>query len=63
MSRTPNAVVRRVLGLILYIMVAVAAADWIGPVHWAAQLGYFMVAGSIWVMPVRWLMLWAAHQR
>jgi hypothetical protein len=31
--------------------------------HWAAQLGYFVVAGSIWVFPVRWLMLWAAGQR
>jgi hypothetical protein len=63
MSRVFPAVVAGFVGLSLYIMAAVAAADRLGPMHWAVQFVYFVVAGSLWVPPVRWLMLWAAHQR
>ena len=27
----------------------------------AAQLAYFAAAGCLWVLPVTWLMLWAAR--
>jgi hypothetical protein len=63
MPRILIATLAGIVGLALYIMAAVAAADLLGPMHWATQLGYFVVAGSIWVFPVRWLMLWAAGQR
>jgi len=26
-------------------------------------ISYFILAGTLWVLPARWLMLWAAHRR
>jgi Protein of unknown function (DUF2842) len=33
------------------------------PGHWVVQALYFLVAGIVWVLPVRWLMLWSVHKR
>ncbi len=63
MSRTPIAAVAGVLGLAIYIAVAVVLGDQVAHVHWAVQAAYFLIAGSLWVMPMRWLILWAAHRR
>jgi hypothetical protein len=30
--------------------------------HWAVQALFFLVAGTVWVVPVRSLMLWAARK-
>ncbi len=62
MSRPLIATLLGLLGFILYVMAAVTLADRIEP-QWAVQLGYFIIAGTAWVLPARWLMLWAAHQR
>ena len=31
--------------------------------HWALEALYWVVAGTVWVFPVTWLMLWAAGKR
>jgi hypothetical protein len=31
--------------------------------HWAVQALYFLVAGVLWVVPARWLMIWALRRR
>lgn len=62
MPRVFIATIAGLLGLALYIMAAVAAADGLGS-NWVVQLGYFVVAGTLWVLPIRWLMLWAAGMR
>jgi hypothetical protein len=54
------AVVAGLLGFLLYVAAVVALADQM-PRHWAVQVLYFVVAGSAWVVPARWLMLWAAR--
>ena len=45
---------------ILYVVAVLALADRIGPMPWVIQLVYFALAGFLWVVPIRWLMLWAA---
>jgi hypothetical protein len=62
MARPAIATLLGLLGFVLYVMAAVALADRIHP-QWAVQLGYFILAGTLWVLPARWLMLWAAHRR
>lgn len=61
--RIPIAVVVGLAGFIAYLGVAVALADRVMLAHWAIQALYYLVAGSLWVLPVRWLMYWAAGQR
>ena len=61
MSRTPIAVIAGLLFFGAWVAAAVVLADM--PMHWAVRALYFLVAGFIWVFPVRWLMLWAAHMR
>jgi hypothetical protein len=41
----------------------VLTADQVFKLPFAVQLVYFAVAGFVWVFPIRWLMLWAAHRR
>lgn len=38
-------------------------ADHVYAMNFAVQFIYFAVAGLVWVFPIRWLMLWAAHMR
>jgi len=62
MARPAIATLLGLLGFILYVIAAVALADRIDR-QWAVQLVYFILAGTLWVLPARWLMLWAAHRR
>jgi hypothetical protein len=48
--------------IIVYIVAAITLPD-VLPQHWAVQAIYFLVAGVVWVLPVRWLMLWSVHKR
>jgi len=61
MSRTLFALVAGLVGFALYVGVAVVLADHVLGWHWAAQLGYFLVAGLAWAWPARALMVWAAR--
>ncbi len=63
MKRTPIAVVAGLVFFVVYIAIAMVLADVVLPMHWWIQIIYFVIAGALWVMPVRWLMLWAVHQR
>lgn len=48
--------------VIAYVAVAITLPD-VLPSNWAVQAGYFLVAGVLWVLPVRWLMLWSVGKR
>ena len=61
MSRTPIAVIAGLLVFTAWVVAAVTLAD--VPMHWAVRAVYFLVAGFVGVVPIRWLMLWAAHRR
>jgi hypothetical protein len=62
----PRILIATLLGLAffaVYVFLAVALADLLSPMHWALQVLYFAVAGTLWVLPIRWLMVWAAGAR
>ena len=63
MSRIPLAVIGGTLGFIAYVLAATIVADRVLDANAVVQLLYFAVVGFVWVFPVRWLMLWAAHKR
>jgi hypothetical protein len=49
--------------LAAWIAAATILADHVHGLNFAVQFAYFAIAGFVWVFPVRWLMLWAVHQR
>ena len=63
MSRVPVAVVGGLLAFAAYVAVVVALGDRVAGANWAVQALYFVVVGTVWVLPARWLMLWSVHQR
>jgi hypothetical protein len=63
MPRIAIATLAGLLFLSAWIAAAMVCADYLRGVHVAVQFVYFAVAGFVWVFPIRWLMLWAAHQR
>ncbi len=63
MSRIPIAFAAGLLGFLIYVITIVMIADVVQTQHWAIQAGYFIVAGSVWVIPIRWLMYWSVGQR
>jgi hypothetical protein len=62
MSRPFTASVMGVVFILLYIAAAVTLPD-VLPQAWPVQAVYFLIAGVIWVLPIRWLMLWSVHKR
>ncbi len=48
--------------VLIYVAAAITLPD-ILPSNWIVQAVYFLVAGVVWVFPVRWLMLWSVHKR
>lgn len=63
MSRIPIAIGAGLIGFFVYLAVALVMADTVQTLHWAIQSVYFVIAGSAWVIPIRWLMYWSVHQR
>lgn len=63
MSRTPIATVAGIVFILAYMAAVTVGYDALEPMHWALVALYFLVAGVLWVLPVRFLMLWAAHKR
>jgi hypothetical protein len=64
LARMPRILIATVLGLVgflAYLVAAVTLYDTVAALNWAIQAAYFVVAGTIWVIPVRSLMLWAAR--
>lgn len=60
MSRTLLAWILGLLGLSAYLALVLWLADWVLTWHWALQIPYFVLAGTLWAWPVRSLMYWAA---
>ena len=48
-----------IVGLIVVWAVVVASlSGWVGRLHWTVQLVFYIVAGTVWVLPLRPLLLW-----
>ena len=63
MSRTPIAAAAGIAFVLAYIVAAITLPDVLPPMHWAVAAAYWLVAGVVWVFPVRWLMLWSVGKR
>ena len=63
MSRSSIATVAGVLFIFAYIAAAITIPDLTGRMHWTIEAVYWLLAGVVWVLPIRWLMLWAVHKR
>ncbi len=46
-----------ILGLCVYCLLVVTLAGAILPDNWLVQLIYYLIAGILWVLPARWLIL------
>lgn len=60
MSRGKIAFLIGTLGFIAYVAIVVILGDHIIGQHWAIQLIYYVVAGIIWVIPAKKLIIWGA---
>jgi uncharacterized membrane protein len=45
-------------GLAVYILIAMLIGVRLAGSHWALELVFYVVAGIVWVFPVRYLMVW-----
>jgi hypothetical protein len=62
MPRILIATIVGLVGFVAYVVAAVTLADYLSPMHWALQALFFLVAGTLWVFPIRSLMYWAARK-
>ncbi len=62
MSRPFAATLMGLAFVAAYIAAAITLPD-VLPQNWIVQALYFLVAGVVWVFPVRWLMLWSVGKR
>ena len=62
-ARPRIAAVAGVVFVLAYIVLAITVPDWTGRMNWAAEALYWLVAGIVWVFPIRWLLLWSVGKR
>jgi hypothetical protein len=48
-------------GLFLYLLLVLWAGDHVQRWHWAVQVPFYVLAGFVWVFPIRRLIFWAAR--
>lgn len=63
MRRAPIAAVTGIIFVLLYVIAALILPEQMPRMSWPVEAIYWCVAGLLWVLPVRWLMLWAAAKR
>jgi hypothetical protein len=63
MSRPLIATVAGLLFVMIYIVAAITLPDLLPPVPGLVMALYWCAAGLLWVLPIWWLMLWAAGKR
>ena len=61
--RVPIAIVGGLIGFLIYVIAVVTLGDNVLHAHVLVQFAYYLFVGSVWVLPVRWLMLWSVHKR
>ena len=62
----PRKLIASLLGLagfIAYVVAVVTLADRVTEANVIVQVAFFLVAGVLWTIPARWLMLWSVGQR
>ncbi len=59
--RVPIAVFAGLAFILAWIAGAMVLGDYVRNLNAAIQFAYYALAGFVWVVPIRWLMLWAAR--
>lgn len=62
-ARPRIAAVAGVAFVLAYIALAITVPDWTGRLYWPVEALYWLVAGIVWVFPIRWLLLWSVGKR
>ena len=63
MSRPTIATIAGIVFIIIYMVAVITLPDAVPRQHWAVEAVYWLVAGIVWVLPIRWLMLWSVGKR
>jgi len=63
MSRPPIPELAGVAFVLAYVAAAITLPAFLPRLHWSLQALYWCVAGLLWVLPISWLMRWAAGRR
>lgn len=63
MPRSRTATIAGLLFIVVYVVAAITIPDYTGRMHWTLEAAYWAVAGLLWVLPIRWLMLWSVGKR
>ena len=63
MSRPTLATLAGIAFILAYVFLVVQIPELAGRMHWAVEAVYWLVAGVVWVIPIRWLMLWSVGKR
>jgi membrane protein implicated in regulation of membrane protease activity len=56
--RKPLGMLILLTGLFGYVVAAVVIGSEVIPGHWAVQLVYYVIAGTVWAFPLRPLLQW-----
>lgn len=63
MSRPKIATAAGLLFVVAYVAAVVSLPDLFPRLHWVLEALYWLLAGVVWVFPIRWLMMWAVGKR
>ena len=63
MSRPKIATAAGLLFVVAYVAAVVSLPDLFPRLPWVLEALYWLVAGVVWVFPIRWLMMWAVGKR
>lgn len=63
MSRPTKATLAGIAFVLAYMALSTELYILLPKMHWAVEAVYWLVAGIVWVFPVRWLMLWSVYKR
>ncbi len=63
MSRPVIATMAGIAFVLIYILAAITLPERIPAMPWPVEAAYWCAAGLLWVLPIRWLMLWSVGKR
>jgi len=56
--RKPAGILMILILIALWAAIVVSIADWLPPLPWPVRALYFIVAGIVWVLPLKPLLRW-----
>lgn len=60
--RKPAGVLLILLLIALWAVIVVSVAEWLEGLHWTLLLVYYVIAGTVWIIPLKPLLRWMEGQ-